>query len=161
MAFDLSLFSSKLKRYREQFQWSLDEVSQATGISQRSLSELENGQRRPTGDEILILADYYRCDYKFFLSNEKLASFEQTETLFRRYGKDFSKQDRWSVQEFLFLCECEEFLMKLLPGHERKPLKNRELTTRDMVNRRRLNSEGILGIFPRKSIWTFTKTSGV
>lgn len=121
MAFDLSLFGSKLKRYREQFQRSLDEISQATGISQESLSQLENGQRRPTGDEVLILADYYKCDYKFFISNEQVAPFEQTGILFRRYGESFSKQERWFVQEFLFLCECEEFLMRLLSGHDRKP----------------------------------------
>ena len=60
MTFDLILFSSKLKKYREQLKTSLEEVSVLTGISIQSLSTLENAERRPTGDEVLILADYYR-----------------------------------------------------------------------------------------------------
>jgi Zn-dependent peptidase ImmA (M78 family)/transcriptional regulator with XRE-family HTH domain len=123
MTFDLSLFGSKLKRYREQFDSSIDEVSTLTGISVSSLTALENGKKRPTGDEVLILADYYKCDYQFFISNEQLAPFDQTETMFRRYGGEFSKQDRWAVQEFLFLCECEEFLLSLVPRIDYKPFR--------------------------------------
>jgi Zn-dependent peptidase ImmA (M78 family)/DNA-binding XRE family transcriptional regulator len=123
MTFDLSLFSSKLKKYREQLKTSLDEVSEVTGISSQSLAALESAKRRPTGDEVLILADYYQCDYQFFISNEKLAPFEQTETLYRRHGDEFSKEDRWAIQEFLFLCECEEFLLSLIPIRDNKPFK--------------------------------------
>ena len=114
MSFDRSILADKLKRYREQFQVSLSELSQATGISIESLDSFEREAQLPTGDEILILADFYKCDYKFFISNEKVASFEQTETMFRRYGDDFSKKDRWAVQEVLFLAECEYFLLNSL-----------------------------------------------
>jgi Zn-dependent peptidase ImmA (M78 family)/DNA-binding XRE family transcriptional regulator len=123
MTFDLSLFSSKLKKYREQLKTSLDEVSSVTGISTQALATLENAERRPTGDEVLILADYYQCDYQFFISNEKLAPFEQTETLYRRHGNEFSKEDRWTIQEFLFLCECEEFLLNYFPRGDYKPFR--------------------------------------
>ncbi|MCG9892795.1 MAG: XRE family transcriptional regulator [Thermosynechococcaceae cyanobacterium MS004] len=123
MTFDLSLFSSKLRKYREQLKTSLDEVSAATGISTQALATLENAKRRPTGDEVLILADYYQCDYQFFISNEKLAPFEQTETLYRRHGNEFSKEDRWTIQEFLFLCECEEFLLNAPPRRDYKPFR--------------------------------------
>ncbi len=75
MTFDLALFGSKLKRYREQFKRSLDEISRLTGISTPDLVSLESGERRPTGDEVLILADYYKCDYQFFISIEQLAPF--------------------------------------------------------------------------------------
>jgi hypothetical protein len=68
-------------------------------------------QTEPTGDEVLILADHYRCDFKFFISNEQSAPFEQTDTLYRAHGREFSKQDRAAVQEFLYLCDIEEFLM--------------------------------------------------
>lgn len=123
MTFDLSLFSSKLKKYRELLGTSLDDVSAVTGISTQALATLENADRRPTGDEVLILADYYHCDYQFFISNEKLAPFEQTETLYRRHGNEFSKEDRWTIQEFLFLCECEEFLLNLIPRGDYKPFR--------------------------------------
>jgi Zn-dependent peptidase ImmA (M78 family) len=121
MSFDLALFSSKLRKCRDQFEKSFVEVATATGIPENILAALENGERQPTGDEVLIFADYYLCDYQFFISNERVASFEQTETLFRRYGDEFSKEDRWAVQEFLFLCECEDFLLKLFSPIVYKP----------------------------------------
>jgi Zn-dependent peptidase ImmA (M78 family) len=114
MAIDLQQFGSKLTRYREQLKLSRDEVSAGTGIAPERVQLLENGAVTPSGDEVLILADYYKCDYRFFISNEQHAAFEQTENLYRRYGPEFSKQDRWSVQEFLFLCECEESLLSML-----------------------------------------------
>lgn len=114
MPIDTNVLGEKLKRYREQFSLTFPEVSQATGVNEQRLKEFESGSRFPSGDEILILADFYKCDYKFFISNEKLAPFEETETMFRRYGDEFSREDRWEVQEFLFLSECEHFVQKEL-----------------------------------------------
>lgn len=114
MTFNLHIFGDKLSRYRNQFLYSITDVAYATGISHAALAELETGNRRPTGDEVLILADFFKCDYKFFLSNEKLAPFEQTETLFRKFGSEFSQSDRWSVQECLFLADCEAYLERSL-----------------------------------------------
>ncbi len=119
MAIDLQLLGSKLRRYREQFQVSVEEVASATGVDAGQLGEYEEGKREPTGDEILILADYFKCDYKFFVSNEKTAPFDQTETLFRRYGERLTRQDRWAIQEFLFLCDCEAYLHRILDVDER------------------------------------------
>jgi Zn-dependent peptidase ImmA (M78 family)/transcriptional regulator with XRE-family HTH domain len=118
---DLQLLGSKLSRYRGQFQATLAEVSRATGMPEAALAAFEGGQAVPTGDQILVLADYYKCDFKFFISNERLAPFEQTETLFRRYGDALSRRDRWAIQEFLFLCECEEYLLGLRPLTGRIP----------------------------------------
>ncbi len=114
MAFNLEAMAEKIKRYREQLQYSLSEVSKSTGISIGDLEKIETGKLRPTGDQVLILADFFKCDYKFFLSNEKLASFEETEVLFRRFGDEFGKEDRRAVQEFLFLAENEAYLEKIL-----------------------------------------------
>jgi len=62
MPIDLQMLGSKLQRYRSQVGASLDDVSTATGISQQSLKDYEDARREPTGDEVLILADYYKCD---------------------------------------------------------------------------------------------------
>lgn len=121
MSIDLQMLGSKLRRYRDQVGASLDDVSTATGIPQHLLKDYEDACREPTGDEVLILADYYKCDYKFFISNEQLAAFEQTETLFRKYSTELSKEDRWAILEFLFLCDAEEFLMSNLPAQNRIP----------------------------------------
>lgn len=114
MAIDLYLLGSKLAKYREQLQESFADVADSTGIDASRLAQIEVGQVEPTGDEVLILADLYRCDFKFFISNERIAPFEQTETLYRAYGSDFSKTDRRAVQDFLYLCETEDFLMREL-----------------------------------------------
>jgi Zn-dependent peptidase ImmA (M78 family) len=114
MAIDLRLLGSKLAKYREQLQESFVDVSGSTGIEAARLAQIENGEIEPTGDEILILSDHYRCDFKFFISNEQVAPFEQTETLYRAYGSDFTKEDRRAVQDFLYLCETEDFLMREL-----------------------------------------------
>ena len=119
MPLDLALLSRKLKAYREQFEASFEQVAAATGIPADRLAELESGGQKPTGDEILIIADYYKCDYNYFLSGDEPAVFEQTEELYRTHGDQFSPEDRWAVQEFLYLCECEQFLWQAL---ERSPL---------------------------------------
>lgn len=120
MAINLRLLGSKLAKYREQLQESHDDVSVSTGIDVTRLAKIESGETEPTGDEVLILSDHYRCDFKFFISNEQVAPFEQTETLYRAHGSDFTKEDRRAVQDFLYLCETEDFLMRelgLMPSH--------------------------------------------
>ncbi len=114
MSFDQKLLAEKLKRYRDQFQTTISELSGSTGISEESLKLYEAGEKTPTGDEILIFADYYKCDYKYFISNEKLSSLQQTEILFRKHGNEFSKSDRWAVPETLFLLENASLLADIL-----------------------------------------------
>lgn len=114
MPIDLRTLGSKLAKYRGQLKESIVEVASSTGIDAARLLAIEAGQAEPTGDEVLILADHYRCDFKFFISNEQVAPFEQTETLYRAHGNDFTKEDRRAVQDFLYLCETEDFLMREL-----------------------------------------------
>ncbi|MBL7191397.1 ImmA/IrrE family metallo-endopeptidase [bacterium] len=120
MPFDTKMFSKKLKRYCKQFDVSFDEISRDTGIGVERLQALAKAESEPTGDEILILADFFKCDFKFFISNEKLAPFEQTESLFRIHGETLTKDDKWAIQEFLFLCECQEFLLSNNPEIKRR-----------------------------------------
>lgn len=114
MAIDLKTLGSKLAKYRGQLKESIIEVASVTGIDAARLTAIEAGQVEATGDDVLILADHYRCDFKFFISNEQVAPFEQTETLYRAHGNDFTKEDRRAVQDFLYLCETEDFLMREL-----------------------------------------------
>ena len=121
MGLDLAVFSDKLSRYSLQFDISAVELAENTGIPVERLSHMLEQKVVPTGDEILILADFFKCDYNFFISNEKLAPFEQTEALFRKHAAFLNKDDKWAIQEFLFLCECEEFLLESMPEKRGKP----------------------------------------
>jgi len=116
MALDRQMFSDKLQRYMTQLQVAAEDVEKDTGIPRDRLGSILDRTSDPTGDEVLILADYFRCDYKFFVSNEKLAPFEQTESLFRKHDSELSREDRWAIQEFLFLCECQAHLLSQLPS---------------------------------------------
>jgi Zn-dependent peptidase ImmA (M78 family) len=121
MGFDRSFFVAKLNRYCDQLEVSLDELSERTGIPFSRLNDLNEQKADPTGDEVLIIADFFKCDYNFFISNERLTAFEQTEKLFRKYGSELTKEDRWSIQEFIFLSECEHFLFAALNKPKKEP----------------------------------------
>jgi Zn-dependent peptidase ImmA (M78 family) len=107
---DLHEFGSKLQRRRLEGLLSHVEVQANTGISTEKLIAFEKAIVAPTGDEVLILADFFKCDYRFFISNEQLAASEQTASLYRRFGTEFTQSDRRGILEFLFLCECEQML---------------------------------------------------
>jgi len=110
MAFDLESLSVKLRKHRENFLISLEKLSQKTGIPIERLHLFEAGQLEPIGDEILIIADMYRCDYKYFISSDIEPNFIKVEQLFRRHMNDLHANDRWAIQECIFLAENETFL---------------------------------------------------
>ena len=110
MSFDRAAFADKLRRSMEHLSVDVNDVVGSTGIPEARFSILRLGEANPTGDEILMLADYFDCDYKFFISNERLAAFEETDSLYRKHGDLFSKSDRRAIQQFLYLCECESWL---------------------------------------------------
>ena len=114
MAIDLASLGNKVQRYREQLKLDAMALAIATGIEPGRMLGIEQGKVEPTGDEVLILADYFRCDYKFFISNERVAPFEQTDELYRANPGEFSKEDRRAIQDFLYLCDTEHFLMSAL-----------------------------------------------
>jgi Zn-dependent peptidase ImmA (M78 family) len=110
MALDLGLLSNKLIKHRENFLLSLEKLSQKSGIASDRLRSFEAGALEPTGDEILILADVYLCDYKYFISNESEPNFEKIEKLFRKHGEALQSSDRWAIQECIFFAENEAFM---------------------------------------------------
>lgn len=114
MALDLSCLSIKLQKYRENFQMTQEELSQKSGITIDRLNSFESSVLEPTGDEILIIADIYHCDYKYFISSESEPNFEKIEKLFRKYRNDLQTNDRWAIQECIFLAENEVFLDQIL-----------------------------------------------
>lgn len=114
MSINLKLLGEKLKKFRVHLKLEVGEVSQQTEIAANDLQSYESGLKLPTGDHILILSMIYKCDYQFFISSEKVADFERVETLYRSLGNETSKTDRIAIQEFLYLCECEEFLLSEL-----------------------------------------------
>lgn len=110
MSFDLKLFGHKIRRCREQLSLDVYEVANVIGIESFRLNQLEDGHVEPTGDEVLILSDFFKQDYNFFISNQQKSASEQVDFLYRKFGTELSKKDRWSIQEFIFLCESESYV---------------------------------------------------
>jgi transcriptional regulator with XRE-family HTH domain len=117
--FDLNLLAKKLAGCRSRLEYSHLEIFEGTGIKEDRLRALEKAQIDPTGDEILILADFFREDYKYFISNQLSSASENTDSLYRQFGQEFTKEDRRAVQEFLFICECEADIWSLLEEYKR------------------------------------------
>lgn len=112
MPIDKIALGNKLKRCRNNLKLDLPEVSHKVGFAQDQIHKMECGEIEPTGDEILILADFYKQDFRYFISNEKLSASEQIEVFYRKFGNEFSKDDRLAIQEFIFLCENEESILQ-------------------------------------------------
>jgi Zn-dependent peptidase ImmA (M78 family) len=120
MAVNLQVLSNRLKQAREVLAYQLDEVSVNTGIEVIRLKAIESNNIKPSGDEILILASFYNCDFRAFLDDKQCAPVQQSDILFRRYGDAFTKEDRRAVQEFLYLCVVESELEKILSQKNEK-----------------------------------------
>lgn len=120
MPIDVAMVCSRLREARKLQNLSLETVQQETGIASGRLAEIETANFPPTGDEVLILAAYYRHDFRDFLDRDRPSPFNQTDILYRKHGDAFSASDRRSIQEFLFLCEAEADLEAAL-GTRRTP----------------------------------------
>lgn len=114
MPLDPLIVARKLKQARELQSLSVSAVSEATGVVAERIALVEAGESPATGDEVLILANYYRHDFRDFLNDNRPAPFEKTDILYRRHGDAFTAEDRRAIQEFLYLCEIEATLETLL-----------------------------------------------
>lgn len=141
MSIDLNFFGKKLKKIREQLDCNFEEIELNTGLNKERLEKYESGSLEPSGDDILILADFFKCDYNYFISGDRFTTYDNTEKLFRKYGTEFSKEDKWAIQEFLFLCENEDYITK-----------NLELPIKPFVFNKNTNFEKQQGIDAAKEL---------
>lgn len=130
MPLNLTILGAKIAAQREELGESASQLAGAVGIDVDRIGGIEAGAVEATGDEILILSDHFRCDYKIFLTDEQPANTAPTHILYRAKEDDFSKDDRRAIRDFLYLCETESELSKDLgrtvaplqvaaPGHGR------------------------------------------
>ena len=63
-----TIFGVKLRQLRQQKNWSLQEISEKTGMSKSYLNEIEKGKKYPKHDKILALADALDCNFDELVS---------------------------------------------------------------------------------------------
>lgn len=103
----------KLGHLRQHLGLSIDELSRVTSIDGQRLRLIEAGELECSGDELLILSDHYRVNFVSLLKPE-IDLVDGMDAFYRSSGSGLSKDDRASIQEFLFLCENEKFLLETL-----------------------------------------------
>jgi transcriptional regulator with XRE-family HTH domain len=64
------IFGLKLKQFRQNKKWSLQDLSEKTGISTSYLNEIEKGKKYPKTDKILSLAQALEIDYDELTSSD-------------------------------------------------------------------------------------------
>lgn len=113
MAYDKILIAQKLLRGRNNMGLNKEEVSGLAGIDVYRIDALESGTVEPSGDEILILADIYKEDFRYFISNQNLSSAETVDELYRLNGS-ITNTDKRAIQSFIFHSANEQFLLDVL-----------------------------------------------
>jgi len=63
----------RLKQARQAIGYTLEKVSDFTGIGQSSLSEFENSRREPKFSQLSVLAELYRKPIEFFLTDAPIS----------------------------------------------------------------------------------------
>ncbi|WP_342240851.1 ImmA/IrrE family metallo-endopeptidase [Inquilinus sp. OTU3971] len=114
MPLNAAKFGRKIAALRADFGQDLDVVAGSSGIAAERLGALELGKGEPTGDEVLILADYFRKDFRFLLTDDARDPDEGIDILFRERGDELSSSDRVAIAEFALLCRNEAFLEREL-----------------------------------------------
>lgn len=64
-------FGERLQNLRKARKLSQKEVSNALSISASVLSNYESGERTPSLENLIVLADFYRCSTDYLLGLEK------------------------------------------------------------------------------------------
>jgi Zn-dependent peptidase ImmA (M78 family)/transcriptional regulator with XRE-family HTH domain len=120
MAFTAKEFGRKLATIRTAFGQDREALARSSGIGSDRIALLEAGGAEPTGDEVLILADRFKKNFRFFLADGASDPDAQVEFLFRTSGDDLPPADRIAISEFVYLCRCQATLERDLgrrPSH--------------------------------------------
>lgn len=113
MSFDYEFLGRKLKEARESLMMEPSEAAEALNIPEVSYLEIERGDRKLSGDQLIILANLYRRDFRYFIQSDYRSAESQIKELFRK-NSALSKLDRIAIQEFIRLCEHKYFLQNEL-----------------------------------------------
>jgi Zn-dependent peptidase ImmA (M78 family) len=119
MPFTTQEFAQKLSSLRQSFGNSMNDLTEATGIDSRRLQAFESGSTMPSGDEILILSDFFKCEFTWLIEDHESNPDENIILMLRSEGGRLAASDRHAIAEFLHLCKSQALLEELL---EIKPL---------------------------------------
>ena len=109
MAFDYLVLGKKLKDARESLLITPEDSAIRLQISLQHYLGIEVGINIITGDQLVLLSTLYRRDFRYFVTGNYPSAESQVQEMFRR-NATLSQGDRIAIQEFIRLCEYEDFL---------------------------------------------------
>ncbi|OKH55579.1 hypothetical protein NIES2101_04145 [Calothrix sp. HK-06] len=123
MTFDYEVLGRKLKDARESLLITPQNSASRLKVSLQEYLDIEAGTNRITGDQLLLLAVLYRRDFRYFVAGDYLSAESQVQEMFR-HNAELSQRDRVAIQEFVRLCEYEDFLEREIFQQERPQIRN-------------------------------------
>lgn len=123
MTFDYILLGQKLQEARESLLINTQEAADRLQLSVEEYVKLESGQRKTTGDQLVLLASLYQRDFRYFVTGNYPSAESQIQEMFR-LNSSLSRNDRIAIQQFVRLCEYEDFLEKQVSHIKLKNIPN-------------------------------------
>ncbi|WP_298905476.1 ImmA/IrrE family metallo-endopeptidase [uncultured Nostoc sp.] len=123
MAFDYAVLGRKLKDARESLLIAPQDPASRLQINLQEYLNIEEGRNRITGDQLVLLAVLYRRDFRYFVTGDYPSAESQVQEMFRRNAA-LSQSDRVAIQEFVRLCEYEDFLEREIFQRQSIPIPN-------------------------------------
>ncbi len=114
MVFTPLAFARKLRDLRESFGNTVDEIGNATGIGTQALQALEGGTAVPSGDEVLMIADFFRCEFTWLIEDDASNPDQNISILLRAESQRLAAEDRHAIADFLHLCKSDALLDDIL-----------------------------------------------
>lgn len=123
MAFDYTVLGRKLKNARESLLIDPRDSASRLQISLQEYLDIEAGKNRINGDHLVLLAFLYRRDFRYFVTGDYPSPESQVQEMFR-CNADLTQNDRIAIQEFVRLCEYEDFLEREIFQRQSIPIPN-------------------------------------
>lgn len=168
MAFDYAVLGRKLKDARESLLIAPHDSALQLQISLQEYLDIELGKNKITGDQLVLLSVLYRRDFRYFVTGDYPSAESQIQEMFRQNAA-LSQSDRIAIQEFVRLCEYEDFLEQEIfqqesiniPNYGQFSFGHRYFKWQGeeaaCLERRRLN----LGRQPIENIFDLIRTQGI
>jgi len=168
MAFDYELLGRKLKEAREDLLISPQASASRLQINLEEYLDIEEGKNKITGDQLVLLAALYRSDFREFVTGNYPSAKSQIKEMFRR-NATLSQSDRIAIQEFVQICEYEDFLEREIFKRQPLPIPNYGSFSFGHTHFKRQGEEAAsfererleLGIQPIENIFDLIRKQGI
>lgn len=107
--------SKRLRDLRIKKNYTLSTVEKKTGIRKGTLSRYENGKAKPSFDNLIRLADFYRVSLDKLCSRDVKLTLENNEPYVKYVSNDFIK-----IVNALYLPQNERLINYIIKDPERR-----------------------------------------